>query len=90
MEEGNIEPKKKKKKGTPRETLDIVPLPHNVDKIKEVIRKLNMEHFNLLNRLTVSFSNQETLHKIVSQFNKYFDNFIIFSGKVNCFISQLL
>lgn len=90
MEEGNIEPKKKKKKGTPRETLDIVPLPLNVDKIKEVIRNLNLEHFKVLNRLTVSFSNQETLHKIVSKCNKCFDNFIIFSDKINCFISQLL
>lgn len=67
LDEGNIEPKKKKKKGEPRETLDIVPFPYNVDRIKEVLTKLNLEHLQLLSRLTISFSNQEILHKIVSR-----------------------
>lgn len=47
--------------------MDIVPLPYIVDKLEEVMRKLNLEHFKLLRRLTISFSNQDILHKIVSK-----------------------
>lgn len=66
IEDGNIEFKRKKKKGDPRDTLDLVPVPYITERVKDSVSKLKLENFEVLNRLTISFSNQEVLHKIVS------------------------
>lgn len=65
IDDSNIEPKKKKKKGEIREPQDVVPLPYDLRKIQEIALKLGYEHFKVLNRLTIAFAGQEVLHKIV-------------------------
>ncbi|KAG5898959.1 hypothetical protein JTB14_004679 [Gonioctena quinquepunctata] len=71
IDDGRIEnnKKKKKKKGEPREPLDIVPIPFDLKQIQETANKLNLSNFTVLNRLTVSFANQESLHKITKSPN---------------------
>lgn len=66
IEDGNIDFKRKKKKGDSRDTLDVVPVPYITERVKDCVSKLKLENFEVLNRLTISFSNQEVLHKIVS------------------------
>ncbi|XP_018577690.1 uncharacterized protein LOC108915999 [Anoplophora glabripennis] len=64
VDDGNIEHKKKKKKGDSRSTFDLVPVPYITEKVKDWVSKLKLENFEVLNRLTIAFSNQELLHKI--------------------------
>lgn len=66
VEDGIIEPRKKKKKGEPRETQEVVPVPYDLSSVKEIAKKLKFQDFQVFNRLTIVFSNQESLHKIVS------------------------
>jgi len=68
-EDGNIEPKKKKKKGEVRESREIVPVPYDLSPIQEIVKQLNLKEFQVFNRLTVIFSNQDGLHKIIQSKN---------------------
>jgi ribonuclease P/MRP protein subunit RPP1 len=63
--DGNdLEQKKKKKKGEPREaSSDPVPEPH------KIINVQGCEDMNIFNRLTIIFSNQEVMHKITKSPN---------------------
>lgn len=69
IEDKIIEPKKKKKKGEPRETQDIVPQPYNVAKLQELASNFGYYDFKVLNRLTVSFASQDVFHKITKSPN---------------------
>nr|XP_023028626.1 ribonuclease P protein subunit p30-like [Leptinotarsa decemlineata] len=71
IDDENTENKKKqkKKKGEPREIQDIVPIPFDLKIIQDVITHLDLKNFTVLNRLTVSFANQESLHKITKSPN---------------------
>ncbi|CAH1129938.1 unnamed protein product [Ceutorhynchus assimilis] len=70
------ETKKKKKKGEPRETLDCLPEPFDLNPIKETAAALNYESLTFLNRLTLKFSSQDTLHKYLKSINfKKYDLF---------------
>uniref|UniRef100_A0A6P7GZW3 Uncharacterized protein LOC114344380 n=1 Tax=Diabrotica virgifera virgifera TaxID=50390 RepID=A0A6P7GZW3_DIAVI len=66
IEDGNLEPKKKKKKGEAREVQEPVPMPYDLLPIKTVIKNLNLVNFQIFNRLTIVFVNQDGLHKVVS------------------------
>ncbi|CAH1997878.1 unnamed protein product [Acanthoscelides obtectus] len=65
IDDSDVEPKKKKKKGEPREPQDAVPVPFDLTKIEELVNKLEFGGFTILNRLTVSFASLDTLYKIV-------------------------
>ncbi|KAJ8912127.1 hypothetical protein NQ315_013216, partial [Exocentrus adspersus] len=69
LEDGNIESKRKKKKGESRDTSDMVPPPRITDGVKDIVSKLKLENFEVLSRLTITFSNQEILHKINKSLN---------------------
>ncbi|KAF2878960.1 hypothetical protein ILUMI_27208 [Ignelater luminosus] len=60
VDENNLEPKKKKKKG---EIRDVVPVPLQVKMIE------GCEKLRVLNRLTIIFSNQEIINKILKSPN---------------------
>ncbi|GJQ86603.1 hypothetical protein Trydic_g7836 [Trypoxylus dichotomus] len=63
LEEANLEPKKKKKKGEPRDVGDIVPAPIDVTKYED------SGVLKILNRLTIIFSNQDIFSKITKSPN---------------------
>ncbi|KRT80142.1 hypothetical protein AMK59_8233 [Oryctes borbonicus] len=63
LEEANLEPKKKKKKGEPRDVIDIVPAPVDVAKYQD------SGVLKILNRLTIIFSNQDIFNKITKSPN---------------------
>ncbi|XP_071052569.1 ribonuclease P protein subunit p30 isoform X2 [Onthophagus taurus] len=63
LHESNQEPRKKKKKGEPRDNLDIVPVPVDVKKFE------NNTKLKILNRLTISFSNSDIFNKITKSPN---------------------
>ncbi|CAH1997876.1 unnamed protein product [Acanthoscelides obtectus] len=73
IDDSDVEPKKKKKKGEPREPQDAVPVPFDLTKIEELVNKLEFGGFTILNRLTVSFASLDTLYKITKSpnFKKY-------------------
>ncbi|XP_050514831.1 ribonuclease P protein subunit p30 [Diabrotica virgifera virgifera] len=73
IEDGNLEPKKKKKKGEAREVQEPVPMPYDLLPIKTVIKNLNLVNFQIFNRLTIVFVNQDGLHKVTKSpnFRKY-------------------
>lgn len=63
--------KKKKKKGEIREAVqDIVPEPFSLHEIKQIASKTGLDNFNVFNRLTVVFANQDSIYKVVSS-NSY-------------------
>lgn len=69
LEENNLEPKRKKKKGEPRDNEDIIPSPFNLTELNEIVQKLKLTDFKVLTRLTVVFSNPDCLHKITKSEN---------------------
>lgn len=70
MNDEDLEPKKKNKKGEPRETVEIVPPPHNLNLILKSAEKLNLKNFQVFNRLTIAFKQGVNLHKIVCHLPK--------------------
>lgn len=71
--DGNQEPKKKKKKGEPRDNADCVPNPYDLQIIRKLATKLDMANITFLNRLTLIFSNQDNMRKFLksNNFKKY-------------------
>ncbi|XP_066141948.1 ribonuclease P protein subunit p30 isoform X1 [Euwallacea fornicatus] len=62
------ESKKKKKKGEPREVVECVPAPFNLDELRNLAKNVTF-----LNRLTLIFSRQDSLQRFLkcSNFKKY-------------------
>ncbi|XP_060518836.1 ribonuclease P protein subunit p30 isoform X2 [Cylas formicarius] len=69
VEDSNMEIKRKKKKGEPRDFIDCVPNPIDISKLNQISNELGFKDFTILNRLTVIFSNQDNLHKILKSPN---------------------
>nr|CAI5864661.1 unnamed protein product [Callosobruchus analis] len=69
IDDGDTEPKKKKKKGEAREPQDVVPIPFDLTKLEQLVNKLEFDSFVILNRLTIQFANLETLHRITKSPN---------------------
>ncbi|RZC36892.1 ribonuclease P protein subunit p30, partial [Asbolus verrucosus] len=63
LDSADLEQKKKKKKGEPREASDPVPDPYTVTTVS------GCEDLKILNRLTIVFPNQEIIHKIIKSPN---------------------
>jgi len=63
IDEANLEQKKKKKKGESRDVTDVVPCPVDIKKIE------GCDELKILNRLTIVFSNQDIINKIIKSPN---------------------
>nr|AEE61874.1 unknown [Dendroctonus ponderosae] len=68
------ETKKKKKKGEPRDVwADVLPEPCNLQELRKLAVDLNVKNVTFLNRLTLIFASQDSLHRYLksSNFKKY-------------------
>lgn len=72
--DANPETKKKKKKGEARDIrADVLPEPFNLQELRKLAVNLNIKNVTFLNRLTLTFASQDSLHRYLksSNFKKY-------------------